>query len=371
MTAATGMNLRRIVVKAGSHLIAGSPGFVPELCRQIAGLLARRIEVILVSSGAIATGVGEFHRREKPRSIPDKQAFAAIGQPLLMTRYIEAMAAHRVRVAQVLLTRGDFDDRIRYLNIRLTLRRLLSLGVVPVINENDTVATDELRFGDNDTLSAIVAAKLDADALVILTDVPGVCERNPCEDPGAPVIPVVEGPERLEELYDRVGGRSRYFGGTGGMRAKLNAARIACLSGVLTIIADGTRPGVLLDIAAGDSVGTRFLPVARDINARKRWIAFGRRLRGVVVIDSGAVRAVRERNSSLLPGGVVAVRGDFSAGDAVSVQDEAGAEIARGIVRCDAGTLVRIKGKSTADARKCVPHLSRDEIIHRDDLALI
>jgi len=364
---------KRIVVKIGSHLIAsGGRDFITSVARQLKELKDRGCEFIIVSSGAIVTGVENLGLRRQLKSITEKQAYAAIGQPLLMQKYIEEFMRFDIRVAQVLLTREDFDDRSRYLNIRNTLTHLLKMGVVPIVNENDTVATEEIKLGDNDTLSAILASKLDADMLVILTDVDGVYDKDPTRHPDAKVIREVEGIQKIEELSASKGVcKTGYFFGTGGLKTKLEAAKICCLSGLEVVIANGFKEEVLLKACSGEPVGTRFLPLTKGITLRKRWIAFGKKVKGKLVIDNGAVEAIKEKNKSLLPSGVKRVEGDFEEGDVVSICDITGKEVARGITNFSSEVIQKIKGKKTKEILGLFRDLKHEEVVHKDNLVVL
>lgn len=359
---------RRIVVKVGSNVVIradGSPALSRLFALMEALCAARRQvrEVLLVSSGAVGLGVQALGLERRPAELDLRQACAAVGQGRLMALYQEGFSRLGVEAAQVLLTEEDFADRRRYLNLRATLERLLALGAIPVINENDTVSTMELEtpdpgrpwarpvFGDNDKLSALVASKMDADLLLILSDVEGLFTANPQADPDARLIPEVAAitPE-IEALASGKGSRGR-----GGMATKLAAARIATAGGAWTIIAGGAVPGALERILAGEPVGTRFQPGPR-LRGKRRWIAFASSPRGRITVNAGALSAIRDREASLLTAGVVSMEGAFAAEDVVSLVDEAGHEFARGIARI-----------SAAEARR--PAAGRGRVlVHRDGL---
>jgi len=368
---------RRIVLKAGSNVLSSSLGtldlaLVNRIALEIASAMQQNIEVIYVSSGAVACGIGIMGRTEKPRSIPEKQALAAIGQCRLMHIYSSIFDTYGARIAQVLLTRDDMEDRRRYLNAEYTLTTLLDDGVLPVINENDTVTVDELKFGDNDGLAALLASKMNADLFVILTDVEGLMSANPRLDPAAQLVPLI-GDEGAEAYtLARVTGNSRF--GSGGMSSKLEAARVATLAGVTTVIANGRREGVLTDILAGKEVGTLFLPratSARRLSSRDRWILAkaprGRRLH----IDDGARKALLDGKKSLLAVGVIEVEGEFRKGDVVEICDRKGNPLAKGLVNFTSENCRRIKGMKSAQIVKVLGELEYPEVVHRDNLVVL
>jgi glutamate 5-kinase len=330
--------VRRLVVKVGTGLITQprlgpDPDRIAALAGDIAAVREGR-EVVLVSSGAIATGMARLALTARPRSIPEKQAAAAVGQSALMWHYEHAFKRHGLPVGQVLLTAHDIADRARYLNARNTLLALLKFGVLPVVNENDTVAVEEIKVGDNDNLSALVASLIDADLLVVLTDVDGLYTSDPAKDPAATKLDAVETiTEEIERLvWDGAGA-----GSVGGMATKLQAAQKAAAAGVPMVIASGRKQGVLARILKGESVGTYFAPKADRLAARKRWIAFAVAPQGRLTVDAGAQQALTEQGKSLLPSGVAKVEGDFAAGEVVAlVADGNGREFARGLVNFDA-----------------------------------
>jgi glutamate 5-kinase len=367
------METKRVVIKVGSNLISKDKGkYIPHLVEQIAELKKEGCEIILVTSGAIVTGVLEHNLSTKPKTIIEKQAYASIGQPLLMKRYIDEFSVYKIKVAQVLLTREDFDNRQRYLNIRNTLNHLLKIGVVPIINENDAVANDEIKLGDNDTLSAVVASKIDADMLIILTDVDGLYDKNPNKYSDAKIVPEIRDVTDINTFCKKEDlEKSGFFCGTGGMKTKLEAARIACMSGVEVVIANGLKKNVVLDIYSGEPVGTKFCPIGREISSRKRWIAFGKKVRGRIIIDDGAVDAIVKKNKSLLSSGIKFVEGKFDSGDVVSIVDNKGVEIARGISNFSFEILEKIKGKKTSEIKKQFPQLEVEEVVHRDNLVVL
>ncbi|MDR7481735.1 MAG: glutamate 5-kinase [Armatimonadota bacterium] len=360
---------RPIVVKVGTTTLCGDgPGPRADRLRAITAQLARAHRagrpVLLVTSGAIATGAGALGL-PRPASMPERQALAAVGQPVLMREYARHFARAGIAVAQVLLTADDLAVRRRYLNARNTVAALLRRHILPIVNENDTVATEEIRIGDNDTLSAQVAILVGAELLCILSDVDGLYTGDPRRDPAARRIPEV--PAITAEI-ERLARRTPSGVGTGGMITKLTAARLATAAGCTVVIADGRTPRVLDRLLAGERLGTWFLPVARTVAGRKRWLVASARVRGRLVVDDGAAAALRERGRSLLPSGIREVHGAFSAGDLVAVLDPAGREIARGIVAHDRTVLEQMRGRRSQE----IAHLARGRIeaIHRDNLVL-
>lgn len=361
---------RTIVVKIGSSTLTDErgkfrlgpmAGRVAEICE----LQRQGHRMVLVSSGAVSSGMGLLRLKSRPTEVIDQQAAAAVGQGHLYHAYSQLFGHEEVVTAQVLLTAFDISARAQYLNARNTLRRLLEWGVVPIINENDTTSTDELTFGDNDTLAAQVTLLVGADLLILLTDTEGLYTTDPRQDPAAELIPLVES---FAELAD-VDTDSRGILGAGGMRSKVGAARIATSGGVETIIAPGSRPGVINSCVNGECIGTRF--VARDLRlgAFKLWLLHGKPVQGRVVVDAGAARALR-RNGSLLPVGVTGVSGDFAAGDAVVVVTQTGQEVAKGLVDYSRAELDQVKGMRSDEV---IRHLAgaAPEAIHRDRLVVL
>jgi glutamate 5-kinase len=363
---------RRIVVKIGTSLLAPPTGGVhprrfSELARDVAEVFDSRREVVLVSSGAVGLGARRLELGTRPDSIPGKQAAAAVGQIDLCRRYERAFAKRGYRVGQILLTHAGLADRERFLNARHTLQALLAARVVPIVNENDSVATEELRFGDNDQLAAQVVNVSGADLLVLLTDTEGVFDRPPSEGGGTriPEIRAVT-PRVLRKTT-----REESSLGRGGMRAKLEAARTAARFGVPTVIASGRRRGALTRILAGEDVGTLIHPAASRLSSRKHWIAYSLKPRGSVRVDTGAARALREGGRSLLPIGVVETAGRFSVGDPVSCIAPNGEEIARGLIAYNRAELDVIKGQRTSRIRELLGFSNGPAVIHRDDLVLL
>ncbi|MCF1184058.1 glutamate 5-kinase [Marichromatium gracile] len=364
---------RRWVVKIGSTLLTrDGRGVGRDLLEPWVAQMAARhgagAEVVLVSSGAVAEGMARMGWRERPGALHELQAAAAIGQMGLVRAYEDCFRDHDRHTAQVLLTRDDLSNRVRYLNARSTLRTLIRHGVVPVINENDTVANDELRFGDNDTLAALVANLIEADLLVLLTDQDGIFDQDPRNNPEARLITEtwVDDP-----MLDQVAGGSGSGLGTGGMVTKVRAARLAARSGTPTVIAPGRGERVLERIGAGESIGTLLIPFQGPQAARKQWIAGQLQVRGRLVLDAGAVRALREQGTSLLAVGVRAVHGAFERGEVVACVDEQGREVARGLVNYDAEATRRIQGRSSHHFAEILGYVDDDELIHRDNLVLL
>jgi glutamate 5-kinase len=367
--------IRRLVVKVGSSLVTTpetgpDPARIEALAAEIAGIRAER-EVVLVTSGAIATGMARLALPARPRSIPEKQAAAAVGQSALMWQYEAAFKRHGIAVGQVLLTAQDISDRTRYLNARNTLLALLRFSILPVVNENDTVAVEEIKVGDNDNLSAFVASLIDADLLVLLTDVEGLYTGDPARDPTARKLDTVDAVnDAIEALVWKRAGTSA--GSVGGMATKLQAAQKAAAAGVAMVIGSGFEDGVLTRIVAGETVGTYFPPKADRLTARKRWIAFAVPPQGRLTVDAGAVVALTRRGKSLLPSGLVGVEGEFAAGDLVAVAGEPdGREFARGLVNFEADELRRITGAKTQEIEARLGYRSVDEVIHRDNLVIL
>lgn len=323
--------------------------------------------VVLVSSGAVGVGCSRLGLVERPRSIALKQAVAAVGQGRLMRIYDDLFTAMQQAIAQVLLTRGDLVERGRYVNVYRTFKELLKLGVVPIVNENDTVAVDELKFGDNDTLSALVAGIVNADWLFLLTDVDRLYSADPRSNPDAEPIVLVQ---RLEELSNVQTGNSGTNWGTGGMVTKISAARIATDAGVRTVITQGRSPENILKILAGESIGTQFEPQPRPINARQRWIAHGLVPAGTLYLDDGAVKAIRQSGRSLLAAGIVQIEGEFESEDAVRLCDRSGIEIARGLVNYSHTELDKIRGHRSEEIPKLLGYGGAETIVHRDNLVL-
>jgi glutamate 5-kinase len=363
---------KRIVVKVGSSTLTRDgklrPRMFTQLAKQISQLVDEGRQVVLVSSGAIALGSQRLGWSHPGRSIPEKQAAAAVGQIGLVETYQRRFDRHQKRIAQVLLTRAGLEDRERFINARHTLQELLKLGVVPIVNENDTVATDEIRFGDNDNLSATIVNLIGADLLVILTDVDGFYSEPPT--PGTKSARPIGVIERVTAEMEAAARGSDSSFGRGGMITKLEAARSAAQSGAATVLCNGASPDILERVAAGEAVGTLILAGER-LASRKHWLAFTTRSRGTVVVDDGAAKAICSRGRSLLPAGIVEVRGEFGMGDPVVCLDAQGTELARGLVAYAAKDVTRIMGRPTKEIAQVLGYSNGDEVIHRDDLVLL
>jgi glutamate 5-kinase len=364
---------RRVVVKIGSALLtddgAGlATSAMGSWCEQVNRLMDAGVQVLIVSSGAVAEGVSRLGWSSRPVGVHEQQAAAAVGQMGLMQPYERAFAGHARHTAMVLLTHDDLADRERYLNARATLTRLLDLGVIPIVNENDTVATDEIRFGDNDTLAALVTNLLEADLLVILTDTDGLHERDPRKDSQAPLVSRADAADpRLDVMAGSTSGAL----GRGGMVTKIQAARIAARSGAHTVITSGRIDGVLNRVLEGADVGTLLLASMNPLDARKRWIAGQLKVKGELELDRGAVEALRRRGVSLLPVGVSAVRGRFVRGDVVRCVDGDGLAIAQGLVNYSSEEAARLLRAGSDEIADRLGYAAEPELVHRDNLVLL
>ena len=363
---------RLLVVKVGSSLVTAEGRGIDQQAlaqraAQIAQLNKRGVQVIFVSSGAIAEGIKRLGWPRRPKALNELQAAAAVGQMGIAQAYENAFAPHNINTAQILLTHEDLSNRTRYLNARSTLRTLLAHGIVPIINENDTVTTDEIKLGDNDTLGALVTNLVEADALVILTDQQGLYDSDPRKNPQARLINRIaaEHPD-LESMAGGVGSAV----GTGGMYTKVTAAKRAALSGAATVVASGREPDVLVRLIQGDAVGTLFTSEHSRINARKQWLLGQVQLSGRVVVDEGAARAVAEQHASLLPVGCVRAEGHFYRGELVAVVDGGGKEIARGLANYNSSETAKILRTPSAQIERKLGYVMEDELIHRDNMAL-
>ena len=364
---------RRIVVKIGSQILSSSQGIeesrLNALVFDLAALHSDGKEIVVVSSGAVAAGMTRLGRTERPQSIPEKQALAAVGQIRLMALYERAFAKFDKSIAQVLLTHEDLANRQRYLNAKHTFQMLLASSIISIVNENDTVAVDEMKFGDNDHLSALVATLLEADLLVILSDVEGVYDRDPRFNSDAVLIPLIED---IKDIKHQVIGSSRSIFGTGGMVTKIGAAEEAAAAGIPTVITSGLIPGSIPRIFdAKKEAGTIVLPDNNRLTNRKHWIAFNLKPAGAIVVDSGAHEALVRKKTSLLPSGVKEVRGSFGVGECVRCLELDGREFARGLINYSAQELNQIKGLHTSRIEEVLGYKPFDEIIHRDDLVLL
>jgi len=369
-----------IVVKIGTNLLADKlNGINAEHINSIAAgvtyLKSLGHNVALVSSGAIGAGVAALKLKERPKTIPEKQATAAIGQPLLMEAYEHAFRKNGFSIAQLLLTKDDFTNRTRYVNAKNTFSVLFEKGAVPIINENDTVSVDEIKLGDNDNLSALVANLVEADLLIILTDIDGLFSDDPVKNPDAELIPLVE---KITPQIEKLAKTSSSELSTGGMRTKIQAAKRCASAGTATIITNGKKINVIEEIfsrrvesSTGDFRGTLFLPERNTLNVRKTWIGYISHAKGAVVIDEGAKNALLVKQKSLLPSGVVEIRGEFKKNDTVTIKDAQGNDIAKGITSYSSTELEKIKGKKTSELEKILHRKSADEVIHRNNLVLI
>jgi glutamate 5-kinase len=375
-TRKTGLPYRRIVIKLGTSLLTGGGDCLDEavmtgLVGQAAGLHAQGVELILVSSGAIASGRHKLGLAKAIKGIPYKQVLAAVGQSGLMNTYERLLARHGIIVAQALITRTDLSDRSGYLNARNTLLALMELGVICIVNENDVVSIDEIKeakFGDNDNLSAMVANLVDADMLVLLTDIGGLFTADPHIDPAARLIPEVK---TIDNAIRRLGAAPASNIGTGGMITKIEAAEKAADAGVRVVIANGREPDVIIRLASGEPVGTHFLPTSTRIESRKRWMISGLCTRGKLVVDAGAAQALKKQNRSLLAAGILKAEGRFGRGDIVAIYDPEGAHLGCGITNYSSGDVGVIKGSRS---EKIAGLLSVDygpEVVHRNNLALL
>lgn len=364
-----------IVIKIGtSSLTQPDTGFlalstIAQVVDRLSSLRRQGHQVILVSSGAVAVGCMRLGLSERPRSMAMKQAVAAVGQGRLMRIYDDLFTALQQPIAQVLLTRSDLMQRSRYVNAYRTFRQLLKLGVIPIVNENDTLAIEELKFGDNDTLSALVASLVEADWLFLLTDVDRLYSADPRSDPNAQPIQLIQQMADLEALNVAVGDRGTSWG-TGGMVTKISAAKIATAAGVRTVITEGRSPQNIEKIMQGESLGTVFEPQLQPSSARKRWIAHGQVASGKLYLDAGAVRAIRQAGKSLLAAGIIEIKGEFQGQDAVQLCDASGLEIARGIVNYSSGELQKIQGAQSEQIAGILGYAGEETVVHRDNLAL-
>ncbi|HVY04993.1 MAG TPA: glutamate 5-kinase [Burkholderiales bacterium] len=363
----------RLVVKVGSSLVTNEGrgldhAALARWAGQIADLKKRNREIVLVSSGAVAEGMQRLGWKRRPNALHELQAAAAVGQMGLVEAYESCFRKHGLHAAQVLLTHEDLADRKRYLNARSTLRTLLDLGVIPVINENDTVATDEIRFGDNDTLAALVTNLIEADVLVILTDQPGLYTRDPRRHADAEFVSQAKaGDPALEKM---AGGAGSHVG-SGGMLTKILAARRAARSGAATVIASGRENNVLGRLASGEAIGTELVAETLTLAARKQWMADHLQVRGKLKLDAGAVRALKTDGKSLLPIGVFEATGDFERGEVVSCLDPEGQEIARGLVNYSSAETRRILKSPSHEIEARLGYIDEPELIHRDNLVLL
>jgi len=363
----------RVIIKIGSSILTDKNGSLSEsvfekLAQEISKIKSKNIEVIVVSSGAIASGMKKLGLTERPTEISMKQAIAAAGQSTLIWNYERAFSKFNQNVAQILLTLDGLLDRKRFLNARKTLTTVLSMGIIPIINENDTVAVEEIMLGDNDNLSAQITSLIEADLLIMLTDIDGLYNKDPRIHKDAELLSLIE---RIGEDVENTAGGT--FGKTtiGGMKTKIEAAKKAAAYGVPTIIANGNNGSTLEDIFDGKEVGTLFLPSEQSLSGRKHWIAFTLKSAGEIVVDAGATKAITSSGKSLLPSGIKDVRGSFGVGESVTCIDENGAQIARGLSSYSSNDIRKIMGLKTSDIEGALGYKYSDEVIHRDDLAVI
>jgi len=364
---------RRIVVKVGSSILASAEKGLryevfSHLTKEISDLKRQGYEIVLVSSGAIAAGMEKLGYKTRPQAITQKQATAAVGQTRLMNIYENYFSRYQQMVAQVLLTHDDLSHRHRFLNARNTLLTLLELGIIPIINENDTVVVDEIKVGDNDNLSALITNLVGADLLIILTDIEGLCDSDPRVNPNARCIPLVED---IDVDMEGIIGGTKSEMSVGGMISKIQAAQKASRFGIPTVVARGTRDGILHQILKGKEIGTLILSKGEALSSRKHWIAFNPKPKGDVIVDDGAKKAIVQKGKSLLPSGVIKVKGAFDRGDLVTCLGSRGKEFARGLVNYSAPELEKIKGLRSNQIESTLGYKYSDEVIHRDDLVVL
>jgi glutamate 5-kinase len=366
--------MRRLVVKIGSNILADEKDGlnmrrITSIAADVAAVKEGGCEVLIVSSGAVAAGMKKLGLRSRPKDIRLKQAAAAVGQSSLMWAYERSFGEHGTKVAQVLLTGDDFSDRKRYLNSKNTLIALLQYGVVPIVNENDTVATDEIKFGDNDSLAALVAILVEAERLIILSDVEGLYREDPRFNRNAELIPCVE---EVTSSVEKLAGGAGSALGTGGMFSKVSAAKRAAAHGIAVHIVSGKKKGLMNDIVSGARYhGTFFSPAGNRLSHKKGWIAYNARPRGEIVIDEGAAKAIRLMGRSLLPSGIISVAGNFDVGDPVYCVNADGRRLAKGLTNYSSSDLRKIKGKKTAEIEKILGYKYSDEAVHRDNLVIL
>lgn len=364
---------KRAIIKIGSSVLTDDGGILDEsafdrLAKDISAVKNQKRDVAVVSSGAIASGMKKLGLTRKPTEVSMKQAIAACGQSTLIRNYERAFSSYGEKVAQILLTHDNLTDRKRFLNARKTLTTLFGMGIIPIINENDTVAVEEIMLGDNDNLAAHVTSLVEADLLILLTDIGGLYDKDPRRSRDAELIALID---RIDKNVESIAGDTSGRTTTGGMKTKIQAARTAAAFGVPTIIANGKEESTLEDLFAGKEVGTLFLPSEASLSRRKHWIAFTLRSAGQIIIDDGARNAISSKGKSLLPSGIKDVKGKFGVGESVTCVDESGAEIARGLTSYSSEDIKLIMGKSTRDIEAVLGHKYSDEVIHRDDLVII
>lgn len=366
-------DVKRIVVKVGTSTLTYPTGLlnlnkIENLVRQLSDAQNRGIEVILVSSGAIGAGIGKLGLKERPKTIPEKQAAAAVGQGILLHMYEKIFSEYGKPVGQILLTREDLSHRTRFLNASNTFYSLLEQGVIPIVNENDAIVVDEIKFGDNDTLSAMVASLVDADLLVLVTDIDGLYDSNPKTNPDAKFIPVVD--EITEDIVAAAGGAGSSLG-TGGMATKINAGKIATSSGSSMVIVNGDNRNFLTDILDGKEIGTLFLGQEDHVKAKKHWMAFATKPTGSIIVDDGAEKALVNHNKSLLPKGIISIDGTFQEGEVVSILNSKKEEIAHGITNYNSMEIDLIKGLDSNVIEDKLGYKNYDEVIHKNNLVIL
>lgn len=364
--------ISRVVVKVGTSTLTHASGLlnlarIESLVRQLADLHNQNLEVILVTSGAVGAGMGKLGLKVKPKTIPEKQAAAAVGQGILLHMYEKIFSEYGKTIAQILLTKDDFSNRNRFLNARNTFFALLEQGVIPIINENDAVVVDEIKVGDNDTLSALVASLVEADLLILLSDIDGLYDDNPNTNPNAKLIRFVKSiTSDIEKMASGAGTKL----GTGGMATKISAGKIATASGTAMVIANGAKPSVLQDIIDCKEIGTLFKPKEHPLQAKKHWIAYSTDISGRVLVDEGAEKALIEEQCSLLSSGIFKVEGCFSEGSVVSIYNSSGKEIGRGVINYSSSEIELILGKRSSDIEKILGYKHFDEAIHRNNMVI-
>jgi glutamate 5-kinase len=364
--------ISRVVVKVGTSTLTHSSGLlnlarIENLVRQLADLHNQNLEVILVTSGAVGAGMGRLGLKSKPKTIPEKQAAAAVGQGILLHMYEKLFSEYGKIIAQILLTKDDFSNRHRFLNARNTFFALLEKGVIPIINENDAVVVDEIKVGDNDTLSALVASLVEADLLILLSDIDGLYDDNPNTNPDAKLIHFVK--NITPEIEGAASGAGTKLG-TGGMTTKISAAKIAVSSGTAMIIANGAKSSILQQVVDGEEVGTLFKPKEHPLQARKHWIAFSTDISGKIVVDEGAEKALIIEQCSLLASGIRKVEGCFTEGSVVSIHNDCGKELGRGVINYSSTEIELILGKRSSDIEKLLGHKNFDEAVHRNNMVI-
>ncbi len=364
---------KRLVVKVGSNVLTADQGLnlpvIYALSRQISLLMENGVEVLLVSSGAMASGQKKIGLAKRPDEIPKRQAMAAVGQPGLMLEYEKAFGVYDIKVAQILLTGDDLNaSRTRYLNARNTINTLLSWNIIPIINENDTVVVDEIKFGDNDNLSAMIAFLMNADFLINLTDIDGLYTGDPRKQTDVELIFEVD---TIDDRIEKIAGDIPGTLGTGGMLSKIKAAAKTTNAGIPMVIANGLEADILIKLFSGETYGTFFIPVKEKLSSRKCWIGYNIKPKGTIRIDTGAVKAILKRGKSLLPGGIIAVEGDFDVGDAVELIGGDNSRMAVGLVNYSSSDISKIMGCKTDQIQDCLGQKRYDEVIHRDNLTLL